>query len=76
MTSEEKVRLEEALASVRKAIRNAEQGGQSYRIGSRSLTRVDYESLLAQEKQLMSELAAADNGTLFADTYAAYFEGR
>lgn len=76
MTTDERTRLQEQLASVRKAIYNAEQGGQSYKIGSRQLTRVEYASLLAQEEKLASALAAEDNGTLFADTYAAFFEGR
>lgn len=78
MTSEEKVRITEQLASVRKAIYAVEQGGQSYKIGSRSLTRVNYADLLAQEKELMSELAADDddNTGLFTDTYAAVFDRR
>lgn len=76
MTADERTRLEEQLASVRKAIYNAEQGGQSYKIGSRQLSRVDYAALLAQAEKLEAALAAEDNGALFADTYAAFFEGR
>ena len=64
------------LSEVNKAIATVMVGGQSYKIGSRSLTRAN----LTELRNLRADLAAQveDQGTtdFFRNTYAAFFEGR
>lgn len=67
----------ELLAEVRTAISAILTGGQSYKIGSRTLTRAN----LTELKNLKSELEAAvaaenDSGSLLDGTYVAYFDTR
>ena len=51
--------------------------GQSYKIGSRQLTRADLSELIALRTRLMQEEAAADSGgSLMAGFKAAEFDGR
>ena len=68
----------ELLSEVKKAIRAILIGGQSYKIGSRSLTRADLNALRDLKKELESEIAAdaASNTGLLDDTYAAFFDRR
>ncbi len=67
---------EEQLAVINEAIYKIMVGGQSYKLGSKQLTRADLDTLRQMQLQLRSELAAeADNG-LFADTVVAVFSGR
>ena len=63
------------LTEVNKAIAAVMVGGQSYKIGSRSLTRAN----LTELRNLRADLAAQEEqsgSSLFRDTFAAFFEGR
>lgn len=66
----------ELLVEVNKAIQTILVGGQSYKIGSRSLTRADLQTLLDLRDDLTAQSAAEETGNLFADTYVSVFEGR
>lgn len=66
----------ELLAEVNKAIQAVLVGGQSYKIGSRSLTRADLNLLLATRNDLTAQIAAEEDNSLFSDTYVAFFDGR
>ena len=70
MTTEERlIEVDAALSAIR-------NGGQSYQIGSRRLTRADHSALLKERKELQAELAAKKNTGLFDNTYVSVFEGR
>ncbi len=64
------------LSEVNQAIQAVLLGGQSYRLGSRSLTRADLALLKAMRDELEAQLANEVPSPLFSDTYAAFFEGR
>ena len=64
------------LAEVNKAIQAILIGGQSYKIGSRSLTRADLGLLRDMQHDLEAQVAAEANSSLFSDTYVAIFDGR
>jgi len=66
---------EEMLAQVNEAIGDILIAGQSYRIGSRQLTRADLAELKNLRKTLMQESANAD-ADIFAGAYVAIFDGR
>ncbi|MCD8329455.1 MAG: peptidylprolyl isomerase [Lachnospiraceae bacterium] len=66
----------ELLVEVNEAIQTILVGGQSYKIGSRSLTRADLQTLLDLRDDLTAQSAAEETGNLFADTYVSVFEGR
>lgn len=66
----------EMLDQVNTAITTVLCGGQSYRIGSRSLTRADLAMLKSMRDDLEAQLAAEGSGTLLGRTYVAYFDGR
>ena len=66
----------ELLTEVNKAIQAVLVGGQSYKIGSRSLTRADLNLLLATRNDLTAQIAAEEDYGLFSDTYVAFFDGR
>ena len=66
---------EEKLVEVNNAISNILVGGQSYRIGTRSLTRADLETLLSMQRDLQAQLANQESH-LMDNTYLAVFEGR
>lgn len=66
----------EMLVEVDKAIQAILVGGQSYRIGSRSLTRADLALLRSMKNDLTAQLAAEKDNGLFSDTYVAFFDGR
>ena len=81
MGEENKISLfgepEEQLAVVNNAIYNILVGGQSYKIGSRQLTRADLSRLQDMQSKLQAQVASQDNNTgLFADTVVAVFDGR
>lgn len=69
------VTAQEKLIEVNNAISNILVGGQSYKIGSRSLTRADLNTLLDMQKDLQAQLANPDSH-LMDNTYLAVFEGR
>lgn len=64
------------LSEVNQAIQAVLLGGQSYRLGSRSLTRADLALLKAMRDELEAQLTNEAPSPLFSDTYAAFFEGR
>lgn len=66
---------QELLSHVDAAIQTILVGGQSYKLGNRSLTRAD----LGLLRQMLGELLAQENagdGCLLPGTVAAFFEGR
>ena len=67
---------QQRLLEVQTAIRAVILGGQSYKFGSRSLTRADLAMLRAMENDLKAQVAAEDSSPLFDDTHVAFFEGR
>lgn len=65
------------LDSVNSAILAIAVGGQSYKIGSRSLTRADLKQLYAIKNDLTAQIAAENNASgLLDDCYVAVFDGR
>ena len=67
---------EELLMEVNKAIYTVLVGGQSYKIGSRQLTRADLNLLYNMKNDLTAQVAAQEDSRLMDDTYVAVFEGR
>ncbi|MDU5597663.1 MAG: peptidylprolyl isomerase [Lachnospiraceae bacterium] len=66
---------EEQIIEIDKAISSILRTGQSYKIGSRTLTRADLGTLRAMRKDLLA--ASEDNGTdLFSNTFVAVFDRR
>ena len=51
-------------------------GGQSYKIGSRSLTRADLSMLKSMRDDLEAQVAAGTPSHLLDRTFVAYFDGR
>lgn len=66
----------ELLTEVNKAIHTVLVGGQSYKIGSRQLTRADLNLLYSMKNDLTAQVAAQEDSRLLDDTYVAVFEGR
>lgn len=66
----------EMLAQVNSAIVAIMAGGQSYKIGSRSLTRADLATLRAMRDDLEAQLAQEESGPLLGRTCVAVFDGR
>lgn len=66
---------EDLLTEVNTAISKILVGGQSYKIGSRQLTRADLKELYAIRNDLQAQAAAGTPG-LLDDCYVAVFEGR
>lgn len=66
----------ELLTEVNKAIYTVLVGGQSYKIGSRQLTRADLNPLYSMKNDLTAQVAAQEDSRLLDDTYVAVFEGR
>ena len=64
------------LTEVNKAIQAILIGGQSYKIGSRSLTRADLALLRDMQNDLKAQVASEEAAGLFSDTYVAFFDGR
>ena len=76
LTREDKVlKPAEFLEQVDRAICGVLVGGQSYRIGNRSLTRADLSMLKKLRDDLAAQVQAGENGQLFPGTYTAFFEG-
>ena len=66
---------EEQLIEIDNAISSILRTGQSYKIGSRTLTRADLGTLRAMRKELL--ITSEDNGTdLFGNTFVAVFDRR
>lgn len=66
----------EMLEQVEKAIVAIAVGGQSYKIGSRSLTRADLKQLYAIKNDLTAQLSQECSGGLFDDCYVGIFDSR
>lgn len=66
----------ELLSYVDDAILNILVGGQSYKLGSRSLTRADLSLLRQMRNELLAQENADADGRLLPGTVAAFFEGR
>lgn len=64
------------LSEVDAAICKVMRGGQSYQIGSRSLTRADLGLLYKMKTELTAQIAAESESHLMENTYVAVFEGR
>lgn len=71
----EDMTVEQKLVEVNQAISNILVGGQSYKIGTRSLTRADLNTLLAMQRDLQAQLSNQNDG-LMDNTYLAFFDGR
>lgn len=67
---------QELLDSVNNAIVAITVGGQSYKIGSRSLTRADLKQLYSMRNDLMAQVASETSMGLLDDCYVAVFDGR
>lgn len=64
------------LSEVNKAIATVMVGGQSYKIGSRSLTRANLTELRNLRADLAAQVEEQGNTDFFRNAYAAFFEGR
>lgn len=67
---------QQRLQEVNKAIQAVLLGGQSYKIGTRSLTRADLALLRAMRDDLEAQIASEEHSCLLDNTYVAFFEGR
>lgn len=70
------VTTKDMLNSINAAIMAITVGGQSYKIGSRALTRADLKQLYSMRNDLTAELAAENSTGLLDDCYVAVFDGR
>ena len=70
------VTTRDMLSGVNAAIMAITAGGQSYKIGSRALTRADLKQLYAMRNELTAEIAAENSTGLLDDCYVAVFDGR
>lgn len=61
------------LKALNSAIYAILMGGQSYKIGSRSLTRADLDTLVAERDKIERAIADAERSDLFSGTFAADF---
>lgn len=66
----------EMLEQVNKAISAVLMGGQSYKIGSRQLTRADLAMLKAMRDDLEAQLDSSESNQLLERTFVAVFDGR
>jgi hypothetical protein len=64
------------LSEVETAITTVLIAGQSYKIGSRSLTRADLNLLIKMRNDLRTQLTQEGSNGLLDNTYLAVFEGR
>lgn len=66
----------EMLKEVNKAICTVMIGGQSYKIGSRSLTRADLNALRSLKSELQAEANSESDQGFLTGAYVAFFDGR
>ncbi len=66
----------EMLTEVNNAIYAVLVGGQSYKIGTRQLSRADLSLLYNMRNDLTAQIAAEGATSLLDDTYVAVFDGR
>ena len=75
MSELEELTPKQMLSEVNKAISTVLVGGQSYKIGSRQLTRADIGMLRELKKERMVEAGSEEND-LFGNTVVAVFDRR
>lgn len=66
----------EMLEEVNNAISAVLVGGQSYKIGSRNLTRADLKELYKMKNDLQAQLSQGASTGLFDDCYVGVFDSR
>ena len=64
------------LDNVNEAITAIMVGAQSYKIGSRSVTRADLKELYKIKNDLTAQLSQENSGGLFDDCYVGIFDSR
>lgn len=75
--SDERISNRELLSQVTKAIVAITTTGQSYSIGSRTLTRANLTELREFKKELEAQVSAENGASaLFSNCYTAFFDGR
>lgn len=67
---------QQMLVEVNKAIQAVLLGGQSYKLGSRSVTRADLALLRQMRDDLESQLSQGEESLLMPDVVVAVFDGR
>ena len=67
---------QQRLTEVNKAIQAVLLGGQSYKLGSRSVTRADLALLRQMRDDLESQLSQGEESLLMPDVVVAVFDGR
>lgn len=67
---------EQMLNEVNNAIYAVLVGGQSYKIGTRELTRADLGLLKSMRSELEAQISANSSDSLMDNTYVAIFSGR
>lgn len=72
---DENITPEKLLQEVNKAIATVLVGGQSYKIGSRELTRADLKELKNLKNELIQQIQE-DKAGIFDNTVVAVFDGR
>ena len=73
---DEYLKPSERLAQVDEAIAAVLAGGQSYKLGSQSVTRADLSQLRALREELAAAAAQESGGGLLPRTWVARFSGR
>lgn len=73
---ENKYTPQQMLTEVNNAIYAVLVGGQSYKIGTRQLTRADLGLLKTMKNELEAQIAANESSCLMDNTYVAIFSGR
>jgi len=76
MAEEQKQSVAERLLEVDTAIHAVLFGGQSYKLGTRSVTRADLALLRQMRDDLAAQLQSEADGNLFGRTVVAVFDGR
>lgn len=74
--SDKKQNTAAMLEQVNTAISAVLAGGQSYKIGSRSLTRADLSMLKAMREELEAQISDGESTGLLDRTFVAFFDGR
>lgn len=67
---------QEMLNEVNRAIYKVLVGGQSYKLGSRELTRADANLLYSMRNDLMTQINSEGDSGLLDSTYVVVFDGR
>lgn len=75
-TNQTLTNTQELLDNVNAAIIAIAAGGQSYTIGSRSVTRADLKQLYTMKNDLTAQLQRQNAGSLLDDCYVGVFSGR